>query len=429
MIYTALSLELSDAALPPWLAVIALALTFSIYFVSLYELPPLAQTFLLIAQGLVLFPVDTGEALPRWSSLWVAAVTLAMVAWWSRQRVTRRGPWIVLLNLVYSLALVGLAYHLVRPHVDLQNWMVDASVLSFAFLVFGALTRVWPIALMGQVFLAIALYHFFLPAGDWEVSPWPWAWWAVAVPLAVVFSTGRAIHGWLKVFPEMDKSWQDTLRVLAYGYQSLALAMIIRWISAAVPLPGQISAFLFLGTLLVVWNVRGRCAFGIRCGFVLSVLGLLIYLEHFQADEVRAMALYINALAILAFLAQPLLLRRHGPVLISQAERWAVILLSAGMGWIFVSAWVVSRIQPNYLTVGWALYALFLFFLGLLVHERRQRWCGLGILVAALLRVACYDMWGFSSGYRVLTLFVLTLITLGLGFIYARFAERLKTWL
>jgi hypothetical protein len=29
----------------------------------------------------------------------------------------------------------------------------------------------------------------------------------------------------------------------------------------------------------------------------------------------------------------------------------------------------------------------------------------------------------------VLTFVVLTLITLGLGFIYARFAERLKTWL
>ena len=45
------------------------------------------------------------------------------------------------------------------------------------------------------------------------------------------------------------------------------------------------------------------------------------------------------------------------------------------------------------------------------------------------LRVALFDFWGFSTGYRVLTFFVLTLVTLALGFVYARFADRLKTLL
>ena len=76
--------------------------------------------------------------------------------------------------------------------------------------------------------------------------------------------------------------------------------------------------------------------------------------------------------------------------------------------------------------MGWAVYALVLFLLGLFVRERRLRWCGLFVLAAAILRVLLCDIWGFSNGYKVLTFVVLTFITLGLGFLYARLADRLK---
>ena len=61
--------------------------------------------------------------------------------------------------------------------------------------------------------------------------------------------------------------------------------------------------------------------------------------------------------------------------------------------------------------MGWALYALYLFFFGLAVRERRQRWCGLVILACAMVRVCLSDIWGFSNGYKVLTFVVLTLLT------------------
>jgi len=429
LIFTTMSTDLSDDMLPPALALTGLALTFSIYLFPLYELPPIAQTFLVAAQALVLFPADTGETRSRWSTALVAIVTLLAVTWWSRQRVTRCGPWITALNFVYALALVGLTYHAVRPSADSQTWMISASLLSVAFLIWGAFTRVWPLAAMGQVFLGVALYHFFLPPGGWDVSPFPWTWWAMAVPIAVVFATGRAIHEWLRVFPEITGEWRDNLRGLAYFYQGLTLALVVHWINVFIPAPDQISTFLFLGTLLLIWNVCRESIFGIRCSFVLSALGLLVYLQHFNTQEQLFMATFVNALAVIAFLAQPGLLRRGGKILVTELESWFLILFSVVFGWLFVSAWVSTRIHPNYLTMGWALYALFLFFLGLLVSERRQRWCGLFILVAAILRVAFYDIWGFSNGYRVLTFIVLTIITLGLGFIYARFADRLKMWL
>jgi len=71
-------------------------------------------------------------------------MTLVILTWWLRQRVTRTGPWTTTLTFVYALALVGLTYDAIRPYVDSQGWMIGASLLSVAFLVFGALTRVWP---------------------------------------------------------------------------------------------------------------------------------------------------------------------------------------------------------------------------------------------------------------------------------------------
>jgi uncharacterized membrane protein len=70
-----------------------------------------------------------------------------------------------------------------------------------------------------------------------------------------------------------------------------------------------------------------------------------------------------------------------------------------------------------------------LFLAGFLLHESRQRWCGLAVLLVAILRVFAVDFWGMSGGLRVLTFVVLALVTLGLGFLYARHGERLKTLL
>ena len=419
LIYTALSTKLSDSTLPPALALAALALTFLIYHVSIYELPPLAQTLLLAAQFLVLFPAETGEELPWWSTAWVAAVTLLLVTWWARQRITRTGPWTLLLTFVYALALAGLAHQAVRPYLDAQGWIIGASLLSVVFLIYGAFTRVWPVAAVGQIFLVLALYHFFLPP---DSAVFPWTWWAAAVPVMVVFVTARATHEWLRLFSEIPASWRENLRLLACGYQLLALAALVRWIFGIVPPEEQIAAFLFLGTFVLSTNVRHPSTFGIRCSFVLSVIGMWLYLDNFQA-QAHAMATFLNGLALLLFLVQTALLRHEGKSLVTSLESWTLILLSAGTGWIFVSVWVATRFSPGYLTMGWALYALFLFLFGLLVWERRLRWCGLAVVVAAILRVLFCDMWSLPSGYRVLTFVVLALITLGIGYLILRYAD------
>jgi hypothetical protein len=416
LIYTALSTELSASALPPALAVAALVLTFSIYYVSLYELPPLAQTLLLAAQALVLFPTETGEELPWWSSAWVVGITLLLVTWWARQRITRSGSWTLGLTFLYALALAGLAHQAIRPYLDAQGWMIAAGLLSFAFLVYGAWARVWTLAIVGQLFLALAVYHFFFPPNP---AIFPWTWWAAAVPVVVLFASARAAHAWLHLFPETPDSWRQPVRILVHVYKLLALLALIRWVFGVIPTDGQVAAFLFLGTLVLSASVRRTSPFGVRCGFILTVVGVWIYLINLPS-QAREMATFLNGFALLLFLAQTGLLRHDGKSLVTAIESWIHTLLAVAASWVFVSAWVWTRFSPGYLTMGWALFALFLFLFGMLVRENRLRWCGMAVVLASILRVIFYDMWSLPGGYRVLTFIVLAVITLGIGYTILR---------
>jgi hypothetical protein len=416
LIYTALATELSDSALPPALALTALALTFSIYYFAIFELPPLAQTLLVAAQYLVLFPTQTGEELPAHTTGWVTVVTLLLITWWSRQRVTRTGPWTTALLFVYAAALTGIAHEVVRPYLDAPGWIVGASLLSFAFLAYGAVTRVWALAVVGQIFLALAVYHFFFPPNQ---DVFPWSWWVAATPVVVVLCTARAAFRWLRHYRETPEDWARIVRVLAYIYQFIALVAVIRWVFGVIPEQSQVAMFLLLGTVVLSLNVRHPSASGVRYSFLLSAIGVLLYLEKLPSQG-RELATYLNALAVLLFLAQIALLRQHGRHLVTAAERWGHILCSSGMAWIFASTWAWTRWGPGYLTLSWALCCAFLFLCGALLGEKRLRWCGLGVVVAAILRVAFHDMWGLSTGYRALTIMMLAVITLCIGFMILR---------
>ena len=296
LIFTGLCMSQSEDALPPTLAFTAMALTFLIYYFSLYELPPIAQTLLLAAQALVILPFDSGEEMPWWTTGGVAAVTLVMVTWWSRQRTTRTGSWTVTLTVIYALALVSLTYETVRPWADLQGWMVIASLLSLAFLVWGTLTRTWTLAAAGQLFLAIALYHFFIPARRRTVSLDVGG--QLLCRLLWSFRPrGRRMCGsiCIRKHPNFERL---LFAHMAYSYQLLALAMLIHWVSSVAPPLDQIAAFLFLGTLVLSWNVRTPSLFGIRCSYVLTFTGLFLFLENLN-ENAAALATFVNGLAFL----------------------------------------------------------------------------------------------------------------------------------
>jgi hypothetical protein len=407
---TLLHAQLDHGTLPPALALIALAATGLGFALRLGELPPVAQLMLLAAQGLALFPTENGEPVTGWSAGWVMIATLAMI-------FTVRRTWLRVLDAVYALALAGLVYHAVRPGVSGPVWMIDASLLAVAFLVIGSLARIWSLAWMGQVFLAVAVWHFFQ-----RVPGQPWA---AAVPLAAVFATGRAIHRWLHAFPGFTGTRRQAFRTLAFFYQLVALVMLVDAIVVLVSPARQPATFLLLGTLVLALNARRSRAFGVRCSFVLSGLGALLI---FFTPGHPVMTV-LSTLAVLAFLAQPTILARAPKPTGTVSEAWSLILVSAVTGWVFVAGSAAAHLGAGSITASWAVYSLVLFLIGMLWHEKRQRWCGLAILLAAILRVFVVDFWGLSGGFRVLTFVVLTFITLGLGFLYARHADRFKTLL
>jgi hypothetical protein len=413
----------------PDLALAALVFTALIYVWPLFELPPLAQLLLILAQlisfGMPLVASEPGSwfyfGQANWSSATVALVTLILATWWARQRFVRWGLGLTALTVVYALAMVVYAYNTFHPHATAQTWMITAALLSLVFLAYGAWSRLWAFTISGQILLGISVFTYIWSIGDYG---FPWAWWAAAIPIAVVFATG-----WLarEVLPRyVAQGGSDVLRLSARVYQSVALGLLIRWVFGVAAYPEITFLLLALGTAFVAGNLFLRSSYGVRAGFVLSATGVVHYLTNtgiwnnaFTWPDAGAFALLV---------AQPALLRRWGRYLISEEESWFIIVASSVVGWIFVSN-SVDAVDPHNLTLAWALFALGLTVVGFASNERRQRWCGLGILVAAFIRVAAHDFWVYSDMMKVLTFLALTVICLGLSFLYFKFGDRLKEWL
>ena len=215
------------------------------------------------------------------------------------------------------------------------------------------------------------------------------------------------------------------MRTVAFLYQLLALLMLIDALCVLLPPRALAPTFILLGTLVLSLNTQRMKPFGVRCAFVLSGLGAVLVL--FGPD--RMPLTFVSTLALLSFLTQPAILSHAPRVLVTKSEAWLLVLVSALTGWVAVHGEAAARWGWGSVTASWAVYALVLFLAGFFLHESRQRWCGLTVLLAAILRVFAVDFWHMSGGLRVLTFVVLALVTLGLGFLYARHAERLRTLL
>lgn len=408
------------------LALAALVLVAAVYVIPLFELPLLCQGLLVLAQLIAFVPFDEKNFEPLWTRNVVALITMAFVFWWPRQKLVRTGIWLQPLLLIYALAMVAFGYDAVHPNVTDQTWMISASLLSLAFLAFGLFTRSWQFAMAGQIFLVMSVFTFF--DSNSSARYFAWSWWAAAVPVATVYLTAWLLRRWLAQAQIADDAQSIGLAAFTRIYQAVGSALLIRWVFGVVPEDYTTFTLFALGTGVMLWNVVWPSSYGVRTSFVYSLVGVVNYLA---ADKGPGTVYFTwpDLFGFLLFLAQPALLRRWGRELVTEVESWAVILISAAASWFFVENFVFT-VDSTKLTLGWALFALTLIAIGFAANERRQRWCGLAVLAASILRVAFHDFWLITDDlYRVLTLFVLTVICLGLSFIYYKFADRLKEWL
>jgi hypothetical protein len=317
--------------------------------------------------------------------------------------------------LIQGLALttggVVIAYHGVTRGLIIT---VESVFLAAA----GAYPRN-PILRIGGA-MAATLGACFLLGETMDTRPFPW-WLMCGGALAML------ANAWLARFSSRQETSQQRFSVLSAHHICLALALIVRWIYGVVPTDEITLALFGLATAFVAGGLICPSSIFVRAGLALDLVGIANYLAIAPPFDTHAFT-WLDAGAFALFLAQPTLLRHGGRELVSDAEGWLAVPASSGAAWLFVSNSITAADAHN-LTLGWALFALALTLLGFATSERRQRWCGLGILAAAFARVAVHDFWGFSDAGKVVTFFALTVVCLGLSFLYYKFADRWKEWL
>lgn len=238
--------------------------------------------------------------------------------------------------------------------------------------------------------------------------------WSSLVALGLL--TGTAFTGTL--FAREDKA----ARLLS-GVLGVASALLFwAWVGIHLPESQQFWP-VALVSLLILSISRGK-PLRQALAAVLTLAAFVLFLGHgvgpqarFSAADLFGCLLLLGGERVARFAKTPVALARFEGL--------------AGLAALL--AWVTSGIQffhnPIPLTAAWALLALGLFFAGFLMHARLFRLGGLGILALALCRIVLFDVWKLDPPLRILSFLILGGVLLVLGYLYNRYAERIRRWL
>ena len=150
----------AEANLPLVLAAETMMLTASIYLLRVREITLLGQFFLIIAQ-LAWLTHFLNHTPPWWNPLTLIAGTVGLSHWWQHQkRVALSDANLMCYSAVFALAVVGVLITWLHPLVQPPTWLALTSLLAVAMTIYGVATRAWPLAICGQIFLAISIWEF-----------------------------------------------------------------------------------------------------------------------------------------------------------------------------------------------------------------------------------------------------------------------------
>ncbi len=413
----------SSANCPLALVAVALVLTASIYVLRVRELPLLAQTLALA--GHVFWQVNLlNQGAPRWwNPLLMIAMTLGLGHWWQKQkRLKISGQIAQSMQLVWSLALVGLVMAWLGKTCSDPAWLGWASLLAVGVTAYAVVTRAWMLVACAQLFLLPALWLFCEQVGK-EAEPR----FIALLPVGALVLLSLSTVAWFARKPDARPEVRAPLQTLALGYRWVALVMSLWWVMEYIPERERIWTLTLVGAALFAVAGWRRSSEALLASAVFSGVALALVA---QAWATRTLVYLPNLLAILAWLGQQCIARRQSERYeLEEVAHRAVILFGGVCLWAFLSRWVAQSASGFYLTASWSVLALGLLATGMVLHERMYRWLGLGVLAVSLGRVVFFDIRELEPNYRVLSFLALGLVLIVLGFIYNRYQEKIRQWL
>lgn len=149
--------------------------------------------------------------------------------------------------------------------------------------------------------------------------------------------------------------------------------------------------------------------------------------------------LYAYGTVILALLGSARLLAPPRHLVLGRAVSPALNLLAAVLGFLLLNIEIADYFSAGSTltfkfsgnlardmcySLGWALYGLSLFLIGIRAKNRGARFGGLGLLCATVLKVFFHDLWQMGQLYRVASFVGLAAILILVSFLYQRYVSK-----
>jgi hypothetical protein len=321
------------------------------------------------------------------------------------------------LHLATALAFVFIGFFWTRLWLKEQTLAVVLACAGVATMVYGYCTRAWAISLLGQVFAAAAIFEMVEHFG-----PRHFPWFIAVLPIAGIVAAAAVIaRGEPERWPE---ELRPGLKPAVVCYWLLTFALIVAWVFEYIPDRWQILFFAGLGALLFLSGARWTGRPRTYTGLAFSAIAFLVFwVRSLQPGwpDLLALVLLPASLRVATRLSPEAKLPTPWPDV--------VVGLTTASIWLWVTRWMYANYYGEVLTVAWSVLAVVVFVAGLALRERVYRIGGFVILALAVGRIYLIDIWKVEAIYRILSFMVLGVVLLALGFVYNRYADKIRKWL
>lgn len=246
----------------------------------------------------------------------------------------------------------------------------------------------------------------------------------VTVTLGIAWFTDRSLAAKVHV-----AQWQ---RLLVPGCVGAATAAFVFSLAQRLDADWQLPAMLVVALVAAGIERTWRNPVWRWDACVVVVLGLVIWSEH-EFDREIGWALPGVVIAHIVAIALVVGLERLWHRIWPEAEKDVRPRVLTGL--VVLASYLVLHIpwracDREYLTALWTLGGFAWFGLGLLLKARAWRWAGLAVVGVSVGRAVVYDFWQIEEPlHRILSFIALGVILLVLGYLYARFREKIAKWL